>query len=135
MWFEMQEIQEFVLENRIVSAAVGWVIAISVAQTIQSAVGDVVLPSIYFLVMYLSGFSNFAHLSKLSPIFEGAEKINLMRFLKEVISLCLVFLLTFAVINYLVYSVIPQQKAAAAVATVAVAAPPTPPPSQTQTWR
>jgi hypothetical protein len=77
--------------------------------------------------MYLSGFSNLAHLSKLSPIFEGADKINIMRFLKNVISLCLVFLLTFAVINYLVYSVIPQHKV-----VVAAAGPPTPPAAQQQ---
>jgi large-conductance mechanosensitive channel len=132
MWnlLEIDEIRDFILENKIISAAVGWVIAISVAQTIQSAVGDIILPSVYFFIMYLSGFYHLSHLSKLSPIFEGSDKINIMRFLKEFISMVIVFIITFLVIKHLVYTVIPLQNSQKMEESVGVAAaPPAPTPT------
>lgn len=90
-----EDFRKFVLDNNLISYSITWVVAITVALLIQSAVGDILLPTVYFSMVFL--FSKIGAESNpiFSSVFEKVNKINIANFLKELISFFVVILLLF----------------------------------------
>jgi large-conductance mechanosensitive channel len=90
------DIKDFFIENNVLGTIVGFTIAYSAWGVIQSLVGDVILPAIYFTIF------RFARTSFVNSIFEPVNKINLANFVKEIISFWLVLMIVyFAVVRVL----------------------------------
>lgn len=90
-----EDFRKFVLDNNLISYSITWVVAITVALLIQSAVGDILLPTVYFSMVFL--FSKIGAESNpiFSSVFEKVNKINVANFLKELISFFVVILLLY----------------------------------------
>jgi large-conductance mechanosensitive channel len=86
------EFKNFLIDNRIITTLVGVIIAYSAWELIQSFVGDIILPTIYFL--FLQRITN----KNASNIFEPMNKLNIPNFIKELLSFIIVLMITFFMI-------------------------------------
>jgi large-conductance mechanosensitive channel len=86
------EFKNFLIDNRIITTLVGVIIAYSAWELIQSFVGDIILPTIYFL--FLQRITN----KNASNIFEPMNKLNIPNFIKELVSFIIVLMITFFMI-------------------------------------
>lgn len=98
---DINDLKSFIIEHNLISYSVSWVVAVSFTLFIQSAVGDILLPSIYYIFQSIKmalGFSN-RIVSVESSLFEKVNKINVANFLKETISLFLILLVLYILIK------------------------------------
>jgi len=97
---DINDLKAFIIENNLVSYSVSWVVAVTFTLFIQSAVGDILLPSMYYIYQAIKlslGFSN--RVETVDSIFEKVNKINLANFLKETISFILILLVLYLLIK------------------------------------
>ena len=94
----LEDFKKFILDNNIISVAVGVIIAYSAWDLIQSAVGDIILPGLHFTFLrHLFSTNEFV-----SSVFEPVNKLNIPRFTKQVLSFLIVILLTYLFIHNIV---------------------------------
>ena len=94
---DMQNFKKFLLDNNIVATTAGVLIAYSAWDFIQSFVGDLALPGIYFLFIKRFISNNF-----ISSVFEPVNKLNLPKFISRLFSFAIVIIFTFLVIQYII---------------------------------
>lgn len=90
-----EDFRKFVLDNNLISYSITWVVAITVALLIQSAVGDILLPTVYFSMVFLFSKIGAETNPVFSSVFEKVNKINVANFLKELISFFVVIFLLY----------------------------------------
>ena len=90
--FELNDFKKFLSDNKVIGTVIGVIVAYSAWDLIQSLVGDIILPSIYFLIFQRinSKYTN--------GIFEPMNKLNIPNFIKELLSFAMVLFVTFTVI-------------------------------------
>lgn len=90
----------FILEHNLISYSVSWVVAVTFTLFIQSAVGDILLPSLYYAFLAIkTGLGYSTPTSSVDSIFEKVNKINVANFLKETITLFLILLVLYILIR------------------------------------
>lgn len=94
---DMQNFKMFLLDNNIIATTAGVLIAYSAWDFIQSFVGDLALPGIYFLFIKQFISNNF-----ISSVFEPVNKLNLPKFITRLFSFVIVIIFTFLVIQYII---------------------------------
>ena len=82
-----EQLSKFIVDNNIIGTAAGVSIAIVTKDIIQSFIGDILMPSFYFLLIQL----NF----KLITISKDKSILNVSGFFKQFISWILVIIITF----------------------------------------
>jgi large-conductance mechanosensitive channel len=90
------DFKEFLNNNAIISTATGVIIAYAAWDLIKSLVGDIVLPSIYFIFIH-----PFIEKEIVSIFFEPIEKINIPNFTKNIASFIIMVIITFVTIQYI----------------------------------
>jgi large-conductance mechanosensitive channel len=90
--FELNDFKKFLSDNKVIGTVIGVIVAYSAWDLIQSLVGDIILPSIYFLIF-----------QRINPkytngIFEPMNKLNIPNFIKELLSFVMVLFVAFTVI-------------------------------------
>jgi large-conductance mechanosensitive channel len=83
-----EQLKKFIVDNGIIGTAAGVSIAVVTKEVIQSLAGDIILPSIYSLLVTL----NITSATKLIP---GKNAVDLANFIKQFISWVLVIIITF----------------------------------------
>jgi len=86
------QLKKFIVDNNIIATAAGVSIAIVTKDVIQSFVGDIVIPCIFFLLLSLN-------LKIFSKILPGKTNINFTNFVKQFITWLLVIIITFLFVN------------------------------------
>lgn len=97
---DLNNLKAFILEHNLISYSVSWVVAVSFTLFIQSAVGDILLPSLYYIFQAIKlglGFTN--REETVDSIFEKVNKINVANFLKETITLFLILVVLYVLIK------------------------------------
>jgi large-conductance mechanosensitive channel len=94
---DLQNVRKFVINNNIIGTAVGVVIAYSFWDLIKSFVGDILLPSFYFIFIHWFIKNEF-----ISSVFESVNKINIPKFINSCISTAFVIISTFLIIQHIV---------------------------------
>jgi large-conductance mechanosensitive channel len=94
----IQNLKKFMINNNVISTMVGVIVAYSAWDLIQSAVGDVILPGIYFL-FFQRFFSNSEFISSM---FEPVNRLNFPRFTKQLFSFLIVIFVTYLFIQHIV---------------------------------
>ena len=97
---DFNDLKAFIIEHNLISYSVSWVVAVTFTLFIQSAVGDILLPSFYYIFQAIKislGFSN--RVDSVDSIFEKVNKINVANFLKETITLFLILLVLYVLIK------------------------------------
>lgn len=94
---DMKNLKNFLLDNNIIATTAGVLIAYSAWDFIQSFVGDLILPGVYFLFI-----GHFASNKFVSNIFEPINKLNLPKFITRLISFIVVITITFLFIQYII---------------------------------
>ena len=94
---DMQNFKKFLLDNNIVATTAGVLIAYSAWDFIQSFVGDLALPGIYFLFI-----QRFIKNDFVSSVFEPVNRLNLPKFITRSSSFAIVIIFTFLVIQYII---------------------------------
>jgi large-conductance mechanosensitive channel len=91
-FFDFKDFNNFLNDNKIIGTVIAVIIAYSAWDLIQSFVGDIALPTIYFLI--------FQRISTkyTSMIFEPMNKLNIPNFIKEFLSFIIVLFVTFTLI-------------------------------------
>jgi large-conductance mechanosensitive channel len=94
--FELNDFKKFLNDNKVIGTVIGVIVAYSAWDLIQSLVGDIILPSIYFLIF-----------QRINPkytngIFEPMNKLNIPNFIKEFLSFAMVLFVTFTVIYQII---------------------------------
>lgn len=95
------DLKAFIVEHNLITYSVSWVVAVTFTLFIQSAVGDILLPSLYYLTQAFKmafGFKD-ETTSSVDSIFEKVNKINVANFLKETITLVLILLVLYVLIK------------------------------------
>ena len=110
---DMQNLKKFLLDNNIIATTAGVLIAYSAWDFIQSFVGDLILPGIYFLIIGLFVKSDFV-----SSIFEPVNRLNLPKFFTRLISFIVVITFTFLFIQYIIKNWLNDGKDAATTITL-----------------
>jgi large-conductance mechanosensitive channel len=89
---DFKDFNNFLNDNKIIGTVIAVIVAYSAWDLIQSLVGDIILPSIYFLIFQRinSKYTN--------GIFEPMNKLNIPNFIKELLSFAMVLFVTFTVI-------------------------------------
>lgn len=87
-----EQLKTFIVENNIIGTAAGVSIALVTKDIIQSFVGDIVIPSFYFVLMSL----NINYFSKILP---GKTVLDFTNFAKQFVSWVLVVIITFLFIK------------------------------------
>jgi large-conductance mechanosensitive channel len=97
-FFDKESFYNFIVSNGIVSTTAAVVIAYSAWDFIKSFVGDLLLPGLYFLLVFpfIQNWENH------SVYFAPVEKLDIPNFLKNFISFFLVVLLTYSLIQNVV---------------------------------
>ena len=90
--------EKFLVSNNIISTTAGVLVAYSTWDLIQSLVGDVVLPGLYFLLVGPDAPGE----TFVSQVFEPVSKLNLPKFACRALSFLIVLLVTFVTIQYLI---------------------------------
>lgn len=97
---DFNDLKSFIIEHNLISYSVSWVVAVAFTLFIQSAVGDILLPTIYFTFRAIKGGLGFPDKEDtVDSIFEKVHKINIANFLKETISLFLILLVLYVLIR------------------------------------
>ena len=94
---QFADFKKFLLDNNIIATTAGVLIAYSAWDFIQSFVGDLALPGIYFLFI-APFFSN----DFVSSVFEPVNRLNLPKFITRSSSFIIVIIFTFLVIQYII---------------------------------
>ena len=86
------QMKKFIVDNGIIGTAAGVCIAVSTKDTIQSFVGDIIMPAIYLLLVTLN-----------SPYFSksllGKHTIDFPKFLNQFVSWIFVVIMTFVFVR------------------------------------
>lgn len=90
-----EDFRKFVLDNNLISYSISWIVAITSTLLIQSAVGDILLPTVYFSMVFLFSKIGAETNPVFSAVFEKVNKINVANFFKELISFFVVVLLLY----------------------------------------
>jgi large-conductance mechanosensitive channel len=94
---DLQNFKKFLIDNNIIATTAGVLIAYSAWDFIQSFVGDLVLPGIYFLII-----DRFISNGFVSSVFEPVNKLNLPKFFTRLISFSIVIIFTFLFIQFVI---------------------------------
>lgn len=94
---DFQNFKKFLIDNNVISTTVGVLIAYSAWNFIQSFVGDLTLPAIYYLFV-----GSFIKNEFVSSIFEPVKKLNLPKFFTELLSFLLIIIFTYLSIQYII---------------------------------
>jgi large-conductance mechanosensitive channel len=94
---DMQNFKQFLLDNNIIATTAGVLIGYSAWDFIQSLVGDLILPGLYFLIV-----GRFIKSDFVSSVFEPVNKLNLPKFFTRLISFTFVIIFTFLFIQYVI---------------------------------
>jgi large-conductance mechanosensitive channel len=94
--FELNDFKKFLSDNKVIGTVIAVIVAYSAWDLIQSLVGDIILPSIYFLIF-----------QRINPrytngIFEPMNKLNIPNFIKEFLSFAMVLFVTFTLIYQII---------------------------------
>jgi large-conductance mechanosensitive channel len=94
----LEDFNKYIMDNNIISVAVGVIIAYSAWDLIQSAVGDIILPGLHFAFLrHIFSTNEFV-----SSVFEPVNKLNIPRFTKQVLSFLIVLIITYLFIHNIV---------------------------------
>lgn len=96
------QFKQFIIGNNVISTIVGVIIAYSAWDFIQSLVGDIILPGMYFLFFQRM----FRNSEFVSSVFEPVNKMNIPKFTKQLFSFFIVIIVTFLSIQYIANRVI-----------------------------
>lgn len=110
---DMQNLKKFLMDNNIIATTAGVLIAYSAWDFIQSFVGDLILPGIYFLII-----GRFVKNDFVSSVFEPVNRMNLPKFFTRLISFSVVLTFTFLFIQYIIKNWLNDSKDAVATITV-----------------
>ena len=91
-FFDFKDFNNFLNDNKIIGTVIAVIIAYSAWDLIQSFVGDIALPTIYFLIFQR------INTKYTSMIFEPMNKLNVPKFIKEFLSFIIVLFVTFTLI-------------------------------------
>jgi len=100
---DFQNFKSFLIDNNIIATTTGVLIAYSAWDFIQSFVGDLVLPGIYFLFI-----GSFVTNGFVSSVFEPVNKLNIPKFITSFISFTIVIIITFLFIQFVIKNWINQ---------------------------
>ena len=95
--YNFLQFKHFLLSNGIIGTAAGVVIAYSAWDTIKSLIGDVLLPSFYFIFI----FPFVDPIKDVSLVFMPIQKVNIPNFTKNLFSFIMMLIITFWVIRYI----------------------------------
>jgi large-conductance mechanosensitive channel len=96
------QFKQFIVGNNVISTIVGVIIAYSAWDFIQSLVGDIILPGMYFLFFQRM----FRNSEFVSSVFEPVNKMNIPKFTKQLFSFIIVIVVIFLSIQYIANRVI-----------------------------
>lgn len=94
---DLENFKQFLISYNIVTTTVGVLIAYAAWDFIQSLIGDILLPGIYFLF-----FTHFISNKFISSVFEPVNKLNLPRFITRLLSFSIAVTVTFLFIQYII---------------------------------
>jgi large-conductance mechanosensitive channel len=120
---DFQNFKKFLLDNNIIATTAGVLIAYSAWDFIQSFVGDLVLPGIYFLFI-----QRFISNGFVSSVFEPVNRLNLPKFITRLSSFLIVISFTFLFIQYVIKNWLTDTSLTTSSSSVTL---PTPPPAPT----
>lgn len=86
------QMKKFIVDNGIIGTAAGVCIAVSTKDTIQSFVGDIIMPAIYLLLVTLNS-------SYFSKSLLGKHSIDFPKFLNQFVSWIFVVIMTFVFVR------------------------------------
>jgi large-conductance mechanosensitive channel len=106
MWeifgYDRVSFEKFIYENSILSTTAGVLVAYSAKDMIQSFVGDLLLPGIYFIFV-----QNYVNSKFVSKVFEPVNKLDLPRFFSNLISFMVILFITYLTIQHIIKKVLP----------------------------
>lgn len=91
----LKSLKFFLVNNNAVATAIGVIVAYSAWDLIQSLIGDIMLPGIYFLF-----FQRFLDNEFVSNMFEPVNRMNIPRFMKQLLSFTFAIFITYNIIVY-----------------------------------
>jgi large-conductance mechanosensitive channel len=86
------QMKKFIVDNGIIGTAAGVCIAVSTKDTIQSFVGDIIMPAIYLLLVTLNS-------TYFSKSLLGKHTIDFPKFLNQFVSWIFVVIMTFVFVR------------------------------------
>jgi large-conductance mechanosensitive channel len=87
-----EQLKKFIVDNNVIGTAAGVSIALVTKDIIQSFVGDIVLPSFYFVLASLK-------VTKVTEMLPGKHFLDFTNFMKQFISWVLVIIITYLFIT------------------------------------
>jgi large-conductance mechanosensitive channel len=114
--FHNEQTKRFIISNGIVGTTIGVIVAYSAWDLIQSVVGDVILPGIFFIFIF-----PFIGNGYVSNIFAPIQKLDLQKFVQKLLSFLIVVVLVIFIVDFIVKNF------------AEFSAPATPPPSSQST--
>jgi large-conductance mechanosensitive channel len=94
---DLENFKQFLISYNLITTTVGVLIAYAAWDFIQSLIGDILLPGIYFLF-----FTNFISNKFISSVFEPVNKLNFPRFITRLLSFSIAVTVTFLFIQYII---------------------------------
>jgi len=102
--YNFDDFKQFIVSNGIIGTAAGVIIAYAAWDLIKSLVGDMILPSLYFLLIH----PWLGKIEAVSLIFAPIEKIDFPNFTKTIISFVIMIVIAFFSIHYITLNWIPE---------------------------
>jgi large-conductance mechanosensitive channel len=87
-----EDLKKFIVDNGVIGTAAGVSIALVTKDIIQSFVGDIILPSFYFVLASLK-------INKITEMLPGKRILDFTNFMKQLISWVLVIIITYLFIT------------------------------------
>jgi large-conductance mechanosensitive channel len=87
-----EQLKKFIVDNGVIGTAAGVSIALVTKDIIQSFVGDIILPSFYFVLASLK-------INKVTEMLPGKRILDFTNFMKQLISWVLVIIITYLFIT------------------------------------
>ena len=87
-----EDLKKFIVDNGVIGTAAGVSIALVTKDIIQSFVGDIILPSFYFVLASLK-------INKVTEMLPGKRILDFTNFMKQLISWVLVIIITYLFIT------------------------------------
>ena len=87
-----EDLKKFIVDNGVIGTAAGVSIALVTKDIIQSFVGDIILPSFYFVLASLK-------IDKVTDMLPGKRILDFTNFMKQLISWVLVIIITYLFIT------------------------------------
>jgi large-conductance mechanosensitive channel len=87
-----EDLKKFIVDNGVIGTAAGVSIALVTKDIIQSFVGDIVLPSFYFVLASLK-------INQVTDMLPGKRILDFTNFMKQLISWVLVIIITYLFIT------------------------------------